>query len=201
MGQRLVVTIEKNEKAIAKIYYHWSAYTYSALLETKKVINCIYNHKDESEKEMLLRLIRFCEDNGGGIKGDTEEFEYIKNIYPNEIFKTENYSRNEGLIALSEKGMADLQRWSEGDVNINLDDDSVEFGVYCGYENLEEYNEERMEWDDEFEGLTLEEIPYIDCQLGYFDASDIHSIVSAFQDIGCNDFVIRTNDEICELTC
>ena len=50
MGQRLVVTIEKGDRNLCKIYYHWSAYTYSALLETKKIINCIYNHKDETEK-------------------------------------------------------------------------------------------------------------------------------------------------------
>jgi hypothetical protein len=67
MGQRLVVTIEKGERKLCNIYYHWSAYTYSALLETKKIINCIYNHKDETTEELLLRLIHFCEENGGGI--------------------------------------------------------------------------------------------------------------------------------------
>lgn len=201
MGQRLVITIEKNEKALAKIYYHWSAYTYSALLETKKVIDCIYNHKDETEKEMLLRLIRFCETNGGGIKGDREEFEYIQKIYPNETFKTDDYSRSEGLIALSENGMADLQHWSEGDVYIKLDDDSVDFCVYSGYEDLKEYIEERKEWDDDFEGLTLEEIPYIDCELGCFSIDDIDYLTEEIynaEDIVC---VVKCKDEICELIC
>ena len=38
----------------------------------------------------------------------SEEFEYIQKLYPNESFVTDNYSRNEGLIALSEKGITDL---------------------------------------------------------------------------------------------
>lgn len=38
MGQRLVMTIRKNREDICKIYYHWSAYTSSALKEAKK--NC-----------------------------------------------------------------------------------------------------------------------------------------------------------------
>ena len=201
MGQRLVISIEKNEREIAKIYYHWSAYTYSALVETRKVINCIYNHKDETEKEMLLRLIRFCEKNGGGIKGDEKEFEYIKTMYPDESFKTENYSRNEGLIALSADGMTDLQRWSEGDVYINLDDDTVDFCVYSGYEDFDEYIEERKSWDDDFEGLNLEDIPHLYCDLGYFNVSDISNIINEFDSVGCNDFVVKCNNEICELIC
>ena len=127
MGQRLVVTIEKGERELAKIYYHWSAYTYDALYETKKVIDCIYNHNDETERELLLRLIRFCENNGGGIRGSKEELAYVQHLYFNETFKTEDYSRNNGLIALSKSGMADLQSWSEGDVYINLDTDQVDF--------------------------------------------------------------------------
>ena len=198
MGQRLVITIENNEKQLAKIYYHWSAYTYSALLETKKVIDCIYNHEDESEKEMLLRLIRFCEEKGGGIKGDTEEFAYIRNIYPNEIFKTDNYSRSEGLITLSERGMAELQRWSEGDVYINLDDDSVDFCVYSGYDDAEEYIEERKSWDEDFEDINVDKIPYVDCELGYFSISDIDSIIAALDSTGDAN-IIRCNNELCEL--
>ena len=141
IGQRLVVTIETNEKKLCNIYYHWGAYTYSALLHTKEIIDCIYNHKDETEKDMLLRLIRFCEDNGGGINCTTDEFKRVESLYPEESFKTEGYSRNDGLIALTEEGIENAQAWSEGDVFINLDTDQVDFCVYCGYEDLEEYIE------------------------------------------------------------
>ena len=72
MGQRLVITVETNEKKLCNIYYHWGAYTFSALFHTKEVIDCIYNHKDETEEELLLRLIRHCEKTGGGINANEE---------------------------------------------------------------------------------------------------------------------------------
>lgn len=201
MGQRLVITIENNQKQLAKIYYHWSAYTGSALYETKKIIDCIYNHKDETESELLLRLIRFCEDNGGGIAGtdDASEHKYIQTLFPNETFKTEDYSRSNGIIALSNKCMDDLQKWSEGDVFINLDTDQADFCVYCGYESLEEYIEERKSWDDEFEEFTLEELDYVDYDLGIFDVKDINGLIAAFENAEDNQNVIRFKDEIVEL--
>lgn len=196
MGQRLVVTIKHNDEYLAKIYYHWSAYTYSALLETKKIIDCIYNHEDESKRELQLRLIRFCEENGGGINGDDSEFEYIRNMYPGEEFKTENYSRSYGLIALSEKGMKELQMWSEGDVEIDLDEEMVRFGVYGWYEHIDHYNEERAEWDEDFELLALEEIPDIGYDLGEFGTDVIEDIMYAIYDV---DHVCRYGNEIYEL--
>ena len=199
MGQRLVCTIETNEKKLCNIYFHWSAYTYSALLETKKIIDCIYNHKDETEKELLLRLIHFCEENGGGIRGTDDEFKYIQNLYPNEIFKTDNYSRNEGLIALSEKGISDLQSWSEGDVYINIDTDEVDFCVYAGYESLDEYIRERESWDDDFDRTELNNIPTFDFDLGYFSVSDIDAIIASLDSIGNDEYVIECGGEICEL--
>lgn len=198
MGQRLVVTINHLGKDLAKIYYHWSAYTYSALLETKKIIDCIYDHEDETEKELQLRLIRFCENNGGGIRGTKDEFKYIQDMYPNETFKTENYSRNEGLIALSKQGMIDLQSWSEGDVYINIDEDQVNFCVYSGYENVNEYIENRKSWDDDFDGIEIDDIPKFDFCLGCFDTKDIDAIIANIDTIGMQDIIICDN-EICEL--
>ena len=189
MGQRLVITIKHQGQDLAKIYYHWSAYTYSALLETKKVIDCIYNHEDESEKELQLRLIRFCEANGGGIKGDTSEFEYIQKMYPGEVFKKEDYSRSYGLIALSERGMEDLESWSEGDVDIYLDEEIVRHYVYCYHDDLEYYNKERSEWDEDFEPLALEDIPDIGYDLGEFSIDDIEKIKTA---------IFKVEDGICK---
>lgn len=199
MGQRLVCTVTKGERKLCNIYYHWSAYTYSALLETKKIIDCIYNHKDETERELQLRLIRFCENNGGGITGNRglNEFHYIQNLYPNEEFKSEGIDHNDGLIALSEKGMADLQSWSEGDVYINIDEDQGNFCVYSGYETLEEYIEDRKSWDDEFDETELGNIPEFDFCLGYFDVSDIDRIAAAIYNT--DEHVIKCDDEICEL--
>ena len=196
MGQRLVVTINNDGREIAKIYYHWSAYSYSALQRVQRIVHCIYDHNDETEKELLLRLIRFCELSGGGIRGDEKEFEYIKAMYPGEKFKEDGYSRNDGLIALSESGMADLQNWSEGDVDICIDRDVIHNTVYCYYENIEEYNEERKEWDEDFEDLKLEDVPELSFDLGYISVADIDAAV---EELYGYDDVVRCGNEIFEL--
>ena len=95
--------------------------------------------------------------------------------------------------------MTDLQSWSEGDVYIDIDSDAVDFCVYSGYEDLDEYITERKEWDDEFEGLSYEDIPDIGCELGYFDVKDIDKIVKAFDAIPDNVFVVRNNCEVIEM--
>jgi hypothetical protein len=199
MGQRLVISVDVMGETIAKLYYHWSAYTESALYETQKVVDCIYNHEDESVKELQLRLIRFCEANGGGIDGNADEFKYIQNMFPNEKFIEDGYSRTRGLIALSEKGMDDMQGWSEGDVIIDLDEDLINFGVYAGGYSLEEYIENRKEWDDEFEGITLEEIPNIEYDLGWINVEDLDDVAAAIEEARSD--VVRYDNEIYELIC
>lgn len=196
MGQRMVLTVKQNNEDVCKIYYHWSAYTYSALRETKEIIGCIYNHEDETLKEMKLRIIKFLEDNGGGIKGDESEFEYIQKMYPNETFKRDGYNRSNGLIALSEEGMKDLQSWSEGDIVIDLDDDRVENTVFGWYEYIDEYNEERKEWDDDFEGYALEDLVDIGYDIGNFGVECIDDILSALYHV---DGVCRFGDQIFEM--
>lgn len=198
MGQRLVISITQNEKEVAAIYYHWSGYTYSALQETKRVINCIYNGEHETMDRLLLRLIHHLEANGGGIKGDESELSYIQSLYPNETFKTDGYSRNDGIIALSSKGISDLQRWSEGDVFIDLDRDEVDFCVYSGYEDLDEYIEERESWDDDFDKDDLKNnIPKFDVCLGLFDITEIDELLHIVG--GTDAHVIQCGDEFCEL--
>ena len=196
MGQRLVVTINKNDRHICKIYYHWSAYSHSALYKVRELVNCIYNSEDETENELLLRLIRFCEKNGGGIRADDKEFEYIQELYPNETFKKEDYSRNYGLIALSEKGMEDLQYWSEGDVEIDLDEEMIHNGVFSYYECIEYYNEEAAENDEDFEPLTLDDITDIGYDLGEFAIEDIDYVIEEMNNV---DFICRYGNEIYDL--
>lgn len=199
MGQRLVVTVGRSEKPLAKLYFHWSAYTGDALYVTRDIVHCIYNHQDEADREMLLRLIRFCEKRGGCIDGreNGAEVRYISQLYPNEKFK-ETGNRSNGLIALSTEGMADMQNWSEGDVYIDLDEDKITFGVYSGYETLDDYLDIIGE-DEDLKELTEEDIPYIDYELGYFDVNDIDAIVDAFEKTDDLHNLIIFGSEIVEL--
>lgn len=198
MGQRLVATIKNNGRDLAKIYYHWSAYTVSSLIEAKDIVNCIYNHSDETEKELQLRLIRFCEKNGGGIDGGgySEEFKRIQAMFPNEKFKTENISRNCGLIALSEDGMDDIQSWSEGDLDIIIDEDIIINEVCWGYESLEDYKES-MDWDEGSKNMKLEDIPEIEYDLSEIDINEIDDVIDALRKV--NGFVCRFGNEIYEI--
>lgn len=106
MGQRLVVTVCSSGESLCNIYYHWSAYTMDALYKTKNILECICGEPYRDEKELTLRLIRFCEEDGGGIAGvkDSFEWKYIKSVFPQEDFKSSGISRNDGLIAISEHG-------------------------------------------------------------------------------------------------
>ena len=184
MGQRLVISIEKGGKELANIYYHWGAYTDSALLHTKEVVDCIYNHKDETDKEMLLRLIRFCEKQGGGIAGGDEgsEYTYIRKLYPNEIFKVEGISRNDGLISLSEAEMAESHRWSEGDVIIDLDEELINFGVYASYENFDDFLD-CFDDDGDLEYESIYGFPEISYDLGAIKISDINKVTEAINNV------------------
>ena len=200
MGQRLVVTVKNNGKDLAKIYFHWSAYTVSALMEARKIVDCICEEDYKTEKELQLRLIHFCEENGGGIDGgsDSPEFKYIQNMFPNETFETDDYSRNDGLIALSEEGMEHMQGWSEGDITIDLDDEVIYNEVMWSYECFEEYKESRKEWDDEFdEEMTLEDIPEIKYDLYEIPFENINDVIHELDKV--TDCFIRHGNEIYEL--
>lgn len=130
MGQRLVITADYKNQEIAKIYFHWSAYTISALQEAYDLINEINISDYTTIEDLQLQLIRYCETHGGCIDGgaNSDEMKYIKFIFPKEEFKG-NGSRNQGLIAISDIGRDELQENSEGDLIINFD--SQEVSNYC----------------------------------------------------------------------
>lgn len=165
------------------------------MIKAQEIVNCIYNSEDETESELLLRLIRFCESNGGGIDGTPPEMEYIKKLYPNETFK-EDVHRSYGLIALSEKGMEQMQYWSEGDITIDLDNERIENAVCWYYESIESYNEDGAERDDDFEPLTLEDITDIGYDLERFAIEDLGDVIDELRNV---DFVCRYGNEIFEL--
>jgi hypothetical protein len=200
MGQRLVVSIQNNGKELATVYYHWSAYTVSALWEVSKLVKCIFNHEDETEEELKLRLIRFCEENGGGINCNTEEFKYIENLYPGEVFKKDGYSRSYGLIDLSEVGMAESHSWSEGDVEIYIDEEMICNGVFSEWSSYEEYYEEVKSWGEDYDDclMKLEDIPDIGYSLGDIAIEDIDNVIEALE--AAKSHFVRYGNEIYELT-
>ena len=51
MGQRLVITVRKNDSDIATIYYHWSADSVSALQEVNNLVDYIEDHGIDKLKD------------------------------------------------------------------------------------------------------------------------------------------------------
>ena len=179
MGQRLVISVTVNNDVLAKIYYNWSAYTICALDEAKKIIDTLGSKDWDSDKDMILDLIRFCENNGGGLY-DNRELKYAKKLFPNETFKVDDISRNEGVIAITRAGKNYLQKWSEGDLILDFDDDgSVENSVCCWYEDLETLNTERSEWEEE--PLNPEDIPSFDFSMTDFGFNEIDKVLQQLE--------------------
>ena len=145
MGQRLVITLQKDGKDIAALYYHWSAYSISALQEVKPLLEYLQSEeKKNSDYDPRLACLRFVQANGGGIDGGpkSEEFAYIRNLYPNEPLLEEGYNRSDGLVSMSENGIDDLQSWSNGDVYIDLDKKMVENDVLNFFNSFDDYKED-----------------------------------------------------------
>ena len=195
MGQRLIVTVRSMGEDICKMYFHWSAYTIPALEEVRDMM-AEFPMETKSKDEAILYFIRYCEKNDGGISNGygSKEWNYITSKYPNEKFKEANISRTQGLIGISEEEMDDMQRWSEGDIVINLDDMTVHNEVFLCYSNIDEYNQELIDREDE--PVTLEDIPEVG-EIGDFDLEDIDDVIANLEDI--SGFVCRNGNEIYEL--
>ena len=92
MGQRLVITVREKNKEIAAIYYHWSAYTTSALAEAKSLITAIFLDDYSKYESLPYKILKIMEDYGGGICGEDEK--YVKEKWPHRPLKNEGISRN-----------------------------------------------------------------------------------------------------------
>lgn len=166
MGQRLVITIHAFDEDIAKIYYHWSAYTTSALQEAKDIIDNVDWFNSTSKDELILRITRQLEKCGGGVNiRDREEF---KKKYPNETFK-DGIDRNYGLIAITDDGMEELEHWSQGDLTIDFDTEKVYNDVMFTYESDEEFKQDRLDAGFEDDDIDVKNIKQL-----LFDPTEVH---------------------------
>lgn len=195
MGQRLIVTVRSMGEDICKMYFHWSAYTIPALKEVRDMME-EFPMETKSKDETILYFIRYCEKNGGGISNGygSQEWNYITSKYPNEKFKETNINRNRGLIGISKEDMDDTQRWSEGDIIINLDDMTVHNEVFLCCSNIDELNSEFLDRGDD--PFTLEDIPEVG-DIGDFDLADIDDVIATLETLSW--FVCRNGNEIYEL--
>ena len=208
MGQRLTIQIFKNkeqEQSLATLYYHWSAYTESALEELKSFYNN-YRHyfkiqqidqklsqlhptpfeavKQYDELDNIVTSIyQAVIETGGGLASD--ESENAIKLHPTlGEYYNPNHSvhRNNGLIAFTEERQNSLYSWSEGNIRLYLDEEEFEFDVYTSYEvedDREYYEHLIKKWfnTEDAESITTEQIiDYCANNFPKFDDRQYHKI-------------------------
>lgn len=76
MGERLVIDVKRNDKRLATIHFHWSAYTHTAIRILKSMNRYVFSGADKmSDNDVILSVIRFAEKNCGLGFIDSEDTE------------------------------------------------------------------------------------------------------------------------------
>lgn len=135
MGQRLVINLISEGKILANAYYHWGAYSSSALHTLKPIIEELRIQEEQNYKPTMLDAVRLLQATKAELPD--REFEVMKKLYPNFKRNTEIISRNDGLIGITEKEKETSTYWAEGTIYVDLDNKTFDFDVCCGYNNLE----------------------------------------------------------------
>ena len=133
MGQRLVIDLIKDNKVVAAVYYHWSAYFASTVYELGRLSEAILK-ADKEGKDKLFAIVQCLEEDEqytdfdgnkhiryGGVCGTPEEIKAAKKMFPNYVPKTEYVNRNCGIITFTEERINNFHDWEEGHGEINLD--------------------------------------------------------------------------------
>lgn len=183
MGQRLVVNIEANDVTVASIYYHWSAYTMSALYTIRDIVSSLYDSGYDplycNKEELMLRILNMCEASGGCLSqieydGDPNiEASNFKKMFPNREYKTSG-SRDDGIVAFTDIGIGYQNGWAEGTATIDLSNNIIKLDVYSEFDSVEDMIEQ--EWFEEDDVPT--NIPKIDIYIGEFSVDDLDEVIS-----------------------
>lgn len=192
MGQRLVINIKRDEEIIANGYYHWSAYTGSALELGKQILVELAASKEKFDSDIALayHLLKHT----GAKLNQEEELNLRKDpsLYPEirdyffsecESYK-ELVDRTEGLISVTPKGIASSEEWAEGDVSIDLDDDTMLFSV-LGFEEDQEYIMEEYDMEES----DIAEVPQVVFPFpDVFTLENVHVLEEAIELAEKNEF-------------
>lgn len=173
MGQRLNLEIVDNREVLANAYYHWSAYTGSAIELTEAAIGAFYDAP--ADISQLGLAVFMLQKTGAGIysEEDCRIAEDATGKFKGIEFRDAR-DRNCGLLSVTKVGIESTEQWEEGRVTINIEDETVDFGVAWTY-TADEYNDD-MEDDDAFDML-----PRYDCQMCGVPIDEFCNIKSAYE--------------------
>jgi hypothetical protein len=137
MGQRLNIEIRKDNKVLANAYYHWFGYTSSALVLTEEILKNIDNVNFDN---VVVGAVKLLEVTGAGLT--SSEIDILGEDMKNINFK-KAIDRNEGLIAISPKGIESTQYREEARVEIHLDTKNIILNLYWDIEE-DDYDEDDL---------------------------------------------------------
>lgn len=164
MGQRLVINIYSKGEILANAYYHWSAYSLGSLDELRPIIKELETPEEQEYKFGVLDAIKLLQVTSAELTD--KEFDEIKKLYPSFKRKTERIDRNDGLIAFTEKGKSTNMLWSEGIIEVFVDDKTFDFSIVFPVESREKLKEfyqlDELDMPDEFGSpfYSFELIPF-----------------------------------------
>ncbi|MBO7472521.1 MAG: hypothetical protein J6U00_00715 [Ruminococcus sp.] len=186
MGQRLNIEIWDKGQVLANAYYHWSGYTLSALELIEKIITNVDNlvecDNDRLKAVWLLQLT------GAGLTQDELSTIFCKG------FKgiTDCKGRDDGLIAVSDKGIQDTRQWEEDRATIYLDERRIDFDVV--------FKQYRWEYDKEREDYgnpAFKELPIIDWNLSDIKFKDFENFYAFMEELEKETLYFRTKQYPC----
>lgn len=149
MGQRLNIEIRKNNKVLANAYYHWSGYTSSSLGLTNEILKNINNVNFNND---ITKAVKLLEITGAGLT--LSEINNLSEDMKSIDFKKAT-DRNEGLIAISQEGISETQKWEEGRVEIHIDTKMLNLKIYWD-----------LDLDDIYKDAIIEKV-----ETNYFNVS------------------------------
>lgn len=203
MGQRLVVSVYKNKNEASpfmSIYYHWSAYTVTALVESLNIIKSYRERKRSLPFEAAL--IVSLETIGARI--DPQDSLYIQNKYPDIKFDLDNVDRNFGLIALSEERIAQQLQWAEGLANVYLEEEEILNDCMIFYENETEYNDYiiSMYDDDDCDVAMAVELSTLNYDPSQLNAKEVEAFLFDINNNHRDEYAFKLKDgTIIEFIC
>lgn len=128
MGQRLVILnstpfIQTDDQLDTNaIYYHWSAYTDSAVVEITNLRDSVEEYYDQYYNSTSNRLDFFnlaCLNAVSGVAPQYEEsIKYIESL-TNQPYDSSHVNRNDEIIGFTPTDIDHIINWSEGTVDIN----------------------------------------------------------------------------------
>ena len=123
MGQRLnIEIINDNREILANCYFHWSGYTTSSLRITEQIIKNLKEKPVSIDKKGAVQILT---DIGATFNEESwtkaKEMGVVEGDFPG------CEGRDDGLIAVDDKEMANTRSWEEGRIEINIENNTFNF--------------------------------------------------------------------------